>query len=96
MESERTDAIRDLLTAAEEAHGAYEATELGGVYDQEWPRWYAAYAVENGIGRLVGHEVDVDRLAGFLADAYAAFERADPPAPEAWAWFVARRIAAEL
>jgi hypothetical protein len=28
------------------AHGVYEEGELNGVYDQNWPAWYAAYLVE--------------------------------------------------
>ena len=53
---------------AEMAHGRYEATELNGVYDQHWPRWYAAYAVEHGIGALV------DRTP-FLREGYALLSR---------------------
>ena len=39
-------------TAAEteQAHGTYEGTVLRGVYDQAWPEWYAAYAVEQVSG----------------------------------------------
>ena len=32
-----------LLTEAAAAHGAFEAEELDGVYDEEWPAWYAAH-----------------------------------------------------
>ena len=66
---ERVDQIDALLVQAGEAHGRYEETELNGVYDQEWPRWYAAYAVEHGIGDVLGHPVTTDRLAAFLASS---------------------------
>ena len=46
-----TEAIDALLVRAAAAHGEFEETELQGVYDQAWPRWYATYAVEHGIGR---------------------------------------------
>jgi hypothetical protein len=36
-------AILGLLTEAAAAHGAYEAEELDGVYDEGWPQWYAAH-----------------------------------------------------
>ena len=89
------DAIRALLGEAESAHGVYEATELNGVYDEAWPRWYAAYAVEHGIGSLLGRDVTVDELAGLLSSAWDAFREADPKPPEGWGAFTARRLAAE-
>ena len=35
--------LRELLTRTAEAHGHYERDELGSVYDENWPQWYAAY-----------------------------------------------------
>jgi hypothetical protein len=96
MESDRTAEVDALLAETEAAHGRYEATELNGVYDQEWPRWYAAYAVDHGIGDLVGHPVTTDELAPFLARTYGEFEQADPRPDEAWTAYIARRITAEL
>lgn len=96
MEADRVDAIRGLLRQAEEAHAVFEATELDGVYDQQWPQWYAAHAVEHGIGPMLGPDVTVDRLAAFLGSSYAEFERLDPRPSEPWAEYVARRVAAEL
>ena len=95
MDADRVDAVRALLIRAQEAHGRYEATELKGVYDQEWPRWYATFAVEHGIGTLLGHDVTADDLAGLLASSYSDFERMDPKPSEPWADYVARRIATE-
>jgi len=89
-------AIEALLVRTEQAHGVFESTELQGVYDQGWPRWYAVYAVEHGIGALVGGAVTVDELAGFLASSYAEFEAIEPKPSETWAAYTARRIAAEL
>jgi hypothetical protein len=94
MDTDPIDAIRALLVETEEAHGRYETTELGGVYDQDWPRWYAAYAVEHGIGVLVGHEVTADRLASFLAATNLEFQEAK--SGEAWAAWTARRAATDL
>jgi len=31
------------LTEAAKAHGIYEETELAGVYDENWPEWYARH-----------------------------------------------------
>jgi hypothetical protein len=96
MTADRIEAIEALLRQTEAAHGAYETTELKGVYDQAWPRWYAAYAVEHGIGALVGHAVTTDELAQFLGTSWAESEAADPRPSESWAASTARRIAAEL
>lgn len=43
MEPTETDILRDALRRAAEAHGVYEAEELGGVYDEDWPQWYAEH-----------------------------------------------------
>jgi hypothetical protein len=96
MEDDRAETINALLVQAEEAHGIFEATALKGVYDEEWPRWYAEYAVEHGIGELLGHDVTADELAQFLARGNVEFERLDPKPSEPWATYTARRIAADL
>ncbi len=96
MQPDRVAAIRTLLGTAEEAHGAYEAAELGGVYDREWAQWYAAYAVEHGIGPMLGRDIRADELGVFLTTAYAEFEAADPRPVEGWAEYVARRLVTEL
>jgi hypothetical protein len=96
MTDDRVAAITALLLQTEEAHGAYERIELGGVYDQDWPRWYAAYAVEHGIGALVGHDVTEADLATFLATSYDDFRRMEPVPAVPWAAYLARRVTAEL
>jgi hypothetical protein len=96
MTADRIEAIAALLDQTEAAHGAYETTELNGVYDQDWPRWYAAYAVEHGVGAHVGHEITAEGLAAFLAASYADYEQADPRPAEPWSTYAAGRIAAEL
>ena len=35
--------LRDLLQRTAAAHGRYERDELGSVYDENWPQWYAAF-----------------------------------------------------
>jgi hypothetical protein len=96
MATDRVEAVNALLIETEAAHGVFETTELNGVYDQDWPRWYAAHAVEHGIGALVGHPVTTDQLAEFLAESFGEFKRAEPESREHWAAYVARRITTEL
>jgi len=38
-----TAALLDLLKGAAGAHGVHEKNDLGGVYDENWPQWYAAH-----------------------------------------------------
>ena len=96
MEADRTEALSALLAQTQEAHGVFEATELNGVYDQEWAQWYAAHAFEHGIGAVLGHDVTADQLAQFLASSYADLEQMDPKPTEPWAAYTARRIAEDL
>ena len=94
MAADRIEAVNALLVETMEAHGTFEETELNGLYDQEWPRWYAGYAVEHGIGVLIGHAVTIEQLGQFLVDSNVEFEQTKPDEP--WASYTARRIAAEL
>ncbi len=96
MEADRAEAVAALLVQAEKTHGAYEATELNGVYDKEWPTWYAGYLVRHGLGDLLGHEVTTDRVAEFLASRYAEFEETDPKPSEPWPAYIASRMVAAL
>lgn len=96
MGVEQPAAIAALLRDAERAHAVYEADALNGVYDEAWPRWYATYAVEHGLGKIIGHDVGADELTTFLTQTYAEFAAADPKPAEPWADHTAARIAAEL
>ena len=93
MNTDRTAALEALLVETESAHGAYEETELNGVYDTEWPRWYAAYAVEHGIDAVIGRTVTSDELAEFLVGSWERRQAAGAPATESWAASTAREIA---
>ena len=93
MATDRIEALKALLTETEAAHGVYETTELNGVYDQDWPRWYAGYAVEHGIGTLMGRDVGADELAQLLATSWGRFQGADPKPSEPWQAFLARELA---
>ena len=94
MATDRIGALEALLADAEAAHGVYEKAELNGVYHQEWPRWYAAYAVDHGIGAILGRDVSVDELAQLLAISWDALQRADPRPTDPWTTYLARRLAA--
>jgi hypothetical protein len=96
MITDRVGAIEALLTETEAAHGVYETTELGGVFDEVWAGWYAAHALEHGLGDLVGHPVTADQLERFLVSAFAEFTALDPKPTESWAAWTSRRVATDL
>jgi hypothetical protein len=96
MTGGRVEGLTSLLLQAEEAHGVYETTELNGVYHEEWAAWYADYAIDHGIGDLLGRPVVSGELGRFLASTFTEFKAADPKPDEPWAAYTARRIAAEL
>jgi len=55
MEMTPEKAVTALLKETEAAHGAYETNVLGGVFDEEWPAWYATYLLDHGLrDRLPG------------------------------------------
>ncbi len=45
--------IESLLIQAEQAHGQYEQTILNGIYDRDWASWYANYAIDQGIEKVL-------------------------------------------
>ena len=79
-----------LLGETLSAHAAYETAELGGVYDQQWPAWYARYLVEHGIGALLDRAVTTEELAALLAACDEAYKRENSAA--SWPDYYAQRL----
>ncbi len=92
MTTDRIAALEALLAETEAAHGVYETTELNGVYDTDWPRWYAGYAVDHGIGAILGREITADQLARHLATMWEVFQQTDPRPADPWGTYFARRL----
>lgn len=93
-----TDIVLDALDRAAAAHGVHEAEELGGVYDQEWPRWYAAHMART-LAKS-GHPVGADVLQPALEEAAAAHARheqeigeKDPDWPQWYAAYMTPALA---
>src|SRR5215213_1755638 len=83
METRAEKAIAALLRETETAHGAYETNVLGGVYDEAWPAWYAAYLLEHGLGDHLpaAESLDVTNLATMLTRLSADYERGEQSSP---------------
>jgi hypothetical protein len=90
MSGNEQGAIVKLLDETSVAHNEYEQRELGGVYDQLWSDWYAAYLVEHGLGGLLGETITAEKLARLLAEYdtnYRAQER-----QESWPDYYAAQL----
>lgn len=93
---ERISATEALLLRAGDAHHVFERDQLNGVYDDDWPAWYARWAVEHGLGPILGRPVDADEVAAFFTRTWSESEASEPKPTEPWATWMARRIVAEL
>jgi hypothetical protein len=93
---QQLEAVEGLLERAKEAHGEYERTELDGVYDEDWPRWYAHYVVDNGLSDMLGRSVAADEVAALFTKSWAEFSATVFEAEEAWTIYTARRMIEEL
>jgi hypothetical protein len=96
METAPEKAIAALIRETETAHGAYETNNLGGVYDEAWPTWYATYLLDHGLNdHLPGAEsLDVANLSAMLARLAADYERGDQDNP--WPDVYAQGIIASI
>ena len=65
------------LRAAAEAHHEYETNALGGVRDEQWAGWYAAYV----LGRLGDFATPTD-LSAWLASASGTGDWAESAAAQ--------------
>jgi hypothetical protein len=83
--------IAKLLSEAGSAHHHFEQTVLKGVYDQEWPAWYADYVIQHGLGELLASPVTVEQLSRFLAENYELYKKENSKL--GWADYTAQQIA---
>jgi hypothetical protein len=96
METASEKVVAALLREAATAHGVYETNVLGGVFDEEWPAWYAAYLLDHGLDDLLpgAESLDVDNLTAMLARLAADYERGEQASP--WPDVYARGIVASF
>ena len=92
METTPEMAIAALLRETEAAHGAYETSVLGGVFDEDWAVWYAAYLLDHG---LADHfpgagSLDPETLTAMLTRLAAEYEQEETMGP--WPDVYARGI----
>jgi hypothetical protein len=93
MSTDNITQIASLLSQAGSAHHHFEQSVLKGVYDQEWPAWYADYVIQRGLGELLPAPVTVESLAQFLTKNYEVYKRENSKLN--WADYTAQQIAAQ-
>ncbi len=90
MSSNSVNEIAQLLSQAGSAHHVFEQTVLKGVYDQEWPRWYAEYVVEHGLSHLLEREVTVEQVSRFFTESYEVYKKENSQV--GWADYTAQQM----
>lgn len=86
--------IAKLLAETGAAHHQFEQTVLKGVYDQEWPAWYAEHLLELKLNDLLSRPVTQADLSNFLfqSDEVRKQQRPEPD----WVDYTAHDIAVRL
>ncbi|MFL5734654.1 MAG: hypothetical protein ACJ78Q_15945 [Chloroflexia bacterium] len=67
--------VSSLLSICESAHGRYEAEALGGVRDEEWPKWYADYLLAHGLLDLFPRPGAAENLQAHLHELLTEADR---------------------
>lgn len=80
----------EMLKAASDAHHTYEKDELEGKRDEQWTAWYADNLITNGLGSLIGKELDADELAAFLEESSRQLQGSG--SKETWQDYTATRF----
>ncbi len=94
MSEQKEMEIRALLVRAESAHGEYESRELNGVYDQNWPNWYANYIVSDGLSKVLQREITSEELSQFLANSFEKYKQ--DSSGLSWEDYTARELIASF
>ena len=63
---ENSTKIAQLLAQAGSAHHQFEQIVLKGVYDEDWPEWYAGYLLDHGLNDLLPQSITQAALCQFL------------------------------
>lgn len=89
MAGDKESELVALLTRTGDDHFAYELSELNGVYDEDWPTWYAGYVVEHGLSDILGREMTAEMAHRFFVDSYEEYKQEQ--STEDWAKYTARK-----
>lgn len=94
MTPDITAKLSTLLSQAGSAHHVVEQTALKGVYDQDWPAWYAKYLIKHGLSELIHKPVTAERLSHFLLQSNEERKMRHPE--PGWAEYTAQDLLSML
>ncbi|MGH2592137.1 MAG: hypothetical protein ACRDGG_01345 [Anaerolineae bacterium] len=94
MTPDITARLSSLLSQAGSAHHVFEQTAHMGVYDQDWPAWYADHLIEHGLSELIDKPVTAERLSQFLLRSNEERKMRHPE--PGWAEYTARDLLSML
>jgi len=94
MQQDKHTTIAALLRETGAAHGVYEERELNGVYDQNWPHWYASHLLQHGLSTILDRSVTTEELSRLLTQCDENYKRERPS--QNWPDYYAERIIAQL
>lgn len=86
--------VQALLIGAGQAHGLYEASELGGEHDEAWARWYADWLIKHGLNDILGQTYGVESLSLALIAMAKAHKNSSLPRNQ-WVDFYASTLVHE-
>lgn len=87
---DKVQVIAELLSRTGAAHGGYEMTVLNGVYDEAWPDWYAAWAIEHGLNDWLSRSFETQELSQLFYEINEAHKQTDNSL--SWAEFTAQKL----
>ncbi len=88
-----THQVESLLMQTEQAHGQYEQTILNGIYDRDWTIWYANYAIDQGIEKVLNRAISGERLSQFLSQSYERYKAEQ--SQKTWAAYTTQKLVEE-
>lgn len=78
MSQDKVNRLFNLFVKTVWAHHEHQETVLNGVYNVNWAPWYASFLIENGVGDVLGYEMDEDSLTQFLVEVDKSYRREKP------------------
>lgn len=78
MSQNKVNQLFNLFVKTVWAHHEHQERDLNGVYNVNWAPWYASFLIDNGVGDVIGYEIDEESLTQFLVDVDKKYRREKP------------------
>jgi hypothetical protein len=78
MSQDKVNQLFNLFVKTVWAHHEHQERDLNGVYNVNWAPWYASFLIDNGVGDVLGYEINEESLTRFLVDVDKKYRREKP------------------